>query len=120
MISQLAVAYGRTHPNPAEFSVTGPNNTTMYPISENNYIADQIRWANNDPNVVQEMLKSSYNKSSILMNGVANGAHLKLHTFIALKSKDTNESRDYFGISPIEDYISKMVFTSIVPYCLMI
>lgn len=111
MVSQLAVAYGRTHPNPAEFSVTGPNNTTMYPISENNYIADQIRWANNDPNVVQEMLKSSYNKSSILMNGVANGAHLKLHTFIALKSKDTNESRDYFGISPIEDYISKMVFT---------
>jgi hypothetical protein len=53
MVSQLAVAYGRTHPNPAEFSVTGPNNTTMYPISENNYIADQIRWANNDPNVVQ-------------------------------------------------------------------
>lgn len=52
LIRSISVAYGRTHPNPAEFSVTGPNNTTMYPISENNYIADQIRWANNDPNVV--------------------------------------------------------------------
>lgn len=110
MISKLAVAYGKTHPNPAEFSVTGPNNTTMYPISENNYIADMIRWANRDKGIVQEMLKTSYNASSLLLNSSADGANLKLHTFVALKNKD-GDSRDYFGISPIEDYISKMVFT---------
>jgi len=47
IINQMAVAYGKTHPSPAEFSVTGPNGVTMYPITENNSISDTIRKANN-------------------------------------------------------------------------
>ena len=32
-----------------------------------------------------------------------------MSTFIAVKNEDNRTSRDYFEISPIEDYISKMV-----------
>nr|DAH51618.1 MAG TPA: hypothetical protein [Caudoviricetes sp.] len=29
----MAIAHGKSHPNPSEFSITGPNNTTIYPIT---------------------------------------------------------------------------------------
>jgi hypothetical protein len=32
-IQKMAIAHGKSHPNPSEFSVTGPNNTTIYPIT---------------------------------------------------------------------------------------
>jgi hypothetical protein len=36
----MAVAYGKVHPSPQEFSVTGADGSLVYPISENNYMTD--------------------------------------------------------------------------------
>lgn len=38
----MAVAYGKVHPSPQEFSVVGADGALVYPISENNYF--QIRY----------------------------------------------------------------------------
>lgn len=109
-ISQLAVAHGKSHPNPSEFSMTGPNNTTIYPITQNNYMSDRLRWLNKDVNESTNALAATYNRSSLLLNASKNGTKLKLKTFIAVKNEATGQSRDYFDISPIEDYLSKMTF----------
>ena len=108
-IQKLAIAHGKSHPNPSEFSVTGPNNTTIYPITQNNYMSDRIRWFNNDPSEVSKTLRATYNQHSRLLQALQSGSKLSLGTFIAVRNADNKTSRDYFQISPIEDYISKMV-----------
>lgn len=108
-IQKLAIAHGKSHPNPSEFSVTGPNNTTVYPITQNNYMSDRIRWFNKDIGEVNKAKSATYNKHSRLLGALQEGSKLSLSTFIAVRNKDGNNSRDYFEISPIEDYISKLV-----------
>lgn len=108
-IQKMAVAHGKSHPNPSEFSVTGPNNTTVYPITQNNYMSDRIRWFNSDPSEVATTQKAVYNRNSRLLRALQEGSRLSLSTFIAVRNEDNRTSRDYFEISPIEDYISKMV-----------
>lgn len=108
-IQKLAIAHGKSHPNPSEFSITGPNNTTIYPITQNNYMSDRIRWFNKDISEVNKAKDATYNQHSRLLGALQEGSKLSLSTFIAVKNKDGNNSRDYFEISPIEDYISKLV-----------
>lgn len=107
-IQKMAIAHGKSHPNPSEFSVTGPNNTTIYPITQNNYMSDRIRWFNSDINEVLKAKKATYNQHSRLLQALENGSKLNLSTFIAVKNKEGKTNRDYFEISPIEDYISKL------------
>lgn len=110
-ISLMAVAYGNVNPSPEELSVTGADGNLVYPISENNYMSDQIRWLNNNSNnKLQELMNASYSKNSLIVKALSsdNKPKLKLHTMINFKEKMSGTSRDYFGISPLEDYIMKM------------
>lgn len=107
-INQLAYAYGKTHPSPQEFSVTGADGALVYPISENNYMCDQIRNINKNAHGKREqILKTPYSKRSLIAN--AEGVEFKLHNFLALEIDDS--SRDYFGITAVEDYIAKLTLT---------
>lgn len=107
-INLMAVAYGKVHPSPQEFSVTGADGALVYPISENNYMTDQIRNLNQNTHGKREQILSTpYSKRSLIAN--ANGVNFKLHNFLALNIGDT--SRDYFGITPVEDYIAKLTLT---------
>lgn len=111
-IGLMAVSYGNVHPSPEEFSVTGADGSLRYPISENNYMSDQIRWLNkNMYDKASNILNSKYGASSILANN-AGKIKFKLHTLIAVEEKESQSSRDYFGISPIEDYITKLCLTN--------
>lgn len=107
-IQKLAIAHGKSHPNPTEFSVTGPNNTTIYPITQNNYMSDRVRWFNQDASEVDKTLLATYNKHSLLLGALKQGSKLSLSTFIAVRNADNRDSRDYFQISPTEDYIAKL------------
>lgn len=107
-IQKLAIAHGKSHPNPSEFSITGPNNTTVYPITQNNYMSDRVRWFNQDKSEVTKAQSATYNKNSLLLKALQNGSQLSLSTLIAVRNKDNRTSRDYFEISPVEDYISKL------------
>lgn len=115
-IQKLAIAHGKSHPNPSEFSVTGPNNTTVYPITQNNYMSDRIRWFNTDPSEVSKTRKAVYNRHSILLQALEDGSKLSLSTFIAVRNEDNRTSRDYFQISPVEDYISKWCLLIMIEY----
>ena len=111
-INLMAIAWGRTHPSPEEFSVTGADSNLVYPITENNYMSDQIRWLKYNLNGKRELLgKNPYSANSLLLQSINSNADLiKLNTYLNLEENLQNTNRDYFGISPIEDYLSKMTF----------
>lgn len=111
-INQMAIAWGRTHPSPEEFSVTGAGGNLVYPITENNYMSDQIRWLKKDINGKRDLLsKNPYSANSLLLATLnSKPSAIKLSTYLNLEENLQNTNRDYFGISPIEDYISKMTF----------
>lgn len=111
-INLMAIAWGRTHPSPEEFSVTGADGNLVYPITENNYMSDQIRWLKYNLNGKRELLgKNPYSANSLLLQSINSNANLiKLNTYLNLEENLQNTNRDYFGISPIEDYLSKMTF----------
>lgn len=111
-INLMAIAWGRTHPSPEEFSVTGADGNLVYPITENNYMSDQLRWLKYNLNGKRELLgKNPYSANSLLLQSINSNADLiKLNTYLNLEENLQNTNRDYFGISPIEDYLSKMTF----------
>lgn len=111
-INLMAIAWGRTHPSPEEFSVTGVDGNLVYPITENNYMSDQIRWLKYNLSGKRELLgKNPYSANSLLLQSINSNADLiKLNTYLNLEENLQNTNRDYFGISPIEDYLSKMTF----------
>ena len=111
-INLMAIAWGRTHPSPEEFSVTGADGNLVYPITENTYMSDQIRWLKYNLNGKRELLgKNPYSANSLLLQSINSNADLiKLNTYLNLEENLQNTNRDYFGISPIEDYLSKMTF----------
>ena len=107
-MAYIAISYGKVHPSPQEFSVVGADGALIYPISENNYMTDQIRNINQDSNgKKQQILDTPYSKHSLIAN--AKDTKFKLHTFLALNIDES--SRDYFGITPVEDYIAKLTLT---------
>lgn len=59
-INKMAVAYGKVHPSPQEFSVVGADGALVYPISENNYF--QIRYV-----ISIKMLMVKDNRYQILL-----------------------------------------------------
>lgn len=111
-INLMAIAYGETHPTPEEFSVTGADGSLLYPITQNNYMSDQLRWLNTNAYYkLSNLAKAEYSKNSLIVKALSSPdkPKLKLHTLIAINESETGSSRDYFGISPLEDYITKMV-----------
>lgn len=112
VINLMAIAYGEIHPTPEEFSVTGADGSLLYPITQNNYMSDQLRWLNTDAyNKLSNIAKSAYSANSLIVKALTSPdkPKLKLHTLIAIKDNISNSSRDYFGITPLEDYIAKLL-----------
>lgn len=112
VINLMAIAYGEMHPTPEEFSVTGADGSLLYPITQNNYMSDQLRWLNtNAYNKLDNIARSAYGANSLIVKTLTSPdkPKLKLHTLIAIRDNITNSSRDYFGITPLEDYIAKLL-----------
>lgn len=114
VLNLMAIAYGETHPTPEEFSVTGADGSLVYPITQNNYMSDQIRWLNtNAYGKLQNLSNTPYCKNSLIVKTLLgkNKPKLKLHTLLAINDELTDTSRDYFGITPLEDYITKLTLS---------
>ena len=110
-INVMARSYGKVHPSSQEFSVTGADGSLVYPISENNYVNDQVRNINKNTNgKLQQILDTPYSSRSLIANNAKAGRKIQLHSFLMMQVNN-DEGRDYFGISPIEDYIAKVTLT---------
>lgn len=121
-ISLMAEAYNEIHPSSTEFSILGPDGSTIYPMSQNNELSDKIRHMNElYQEDIQNLSKSPYCKHSMLLSGVEEirgsveqltGEDMyKLCVFVGLKESRTQDGSDYFAINPMEDYLAKMNMT---------
>lgn len=119
-ISKMAEVYAQTNPSSTDVSIKGPDGATLYPISENNEASDKLRHINdNKDGVVEQMMLSPYAKHSSILNIARNDQlgdrpgdntnKFKLNAFVGIKDTRENTGDDYFGITPLADYISKMV-----------
>lgn len=120
-IAQLARAYNECYPSPQQFSVTAPDGTQRYPISENNTMSDIIRILNHDTDqTIESLQRSEYCKHSLLLDIASQSDHetssragqFKLNYFVGLRDIDNSIGRDYHGVTQLEDYIAKMLMTS--------
>lgn len=119
-VGKLTVAYAEIYPSSAEMSVTGANGAQIYPINMNNATTDFTRRLKNNTNgELDEKAEVAYSASSII---VANAQHdrastvldsdkLQLNTFVCVRDEKSGKSADYFGITPLEDYLSKFIMT---------
>lgn len=111
VMNLLAVAYGTVHPTPEEFSVTGADGSLVYPITQNNYMSDQLRWLNtNTKGKLDNLSRSPYSQHSLIVQALTgkDKPKLKLHTLLAINEDSSGSSRKYFEITPLEDYITKL------------
>jgi len=120
-ISDLAVAHHQTHPASSEFSMTAPDGSRIYPICQNNTVSDlALRLSINEDNLVDRMMESPYAANSIVLNLLSelhetgeytNDDNIELVSLVGLKDSKKRVGKDYFGITPLEDFIIKMNMT---------
>lgn len=120
VMNRLAQAYSVTHPAASEFSVTGPNGSMLYPFNQNNTMSDVTRRLEYNTNgILDDLSTASQTRHSLLVqtaieNLTFNASEedkFHLQTFIGIKDNTATAGNDYFEITPLEDYISKLVLT---------
>ena len=125
-LGRLAETYAMLHPSSDELSVLSTDGKLLYPISEHNYLSDMVQRLDNDPATVEALTKVLYNtgnntnpnyfKGSVLLTNLYNNADAKgkigFETLVYFKEQGSaDKGRKYTEISPLEDYIAKMIFT---------
>jgi hypothetical protein len=89
-----------------------------YPIGQNNYISSRVRNLNDPQSETSKNLRRDpYSRHSLLLDASDNvneddsKTQLKINAFVGLKDGDRLKGSDYFGITAMEDYLSKMYMT---------
>ncbi len=119
-IINLALAYSRAHPSASEFSVTGANGVQLYPFNQNNFMSDRIRALKHDTGgIIGKTMRTAQCENSLLLKTASlyktssqtEDNALKLYSFVCLRDDLSGNSADYFGITPLEDYLAKLAMT---------
>lgn len=112
IINLLAKHYAKVHPNPEEMMVVGAEGNLLYPISQNCYMSDQVRWLNQRGEALDQLNAVTYCGNSLIREALNQKHDIKLNTFVNFKSdRSDDRGRDYMNISPVEDYLAKMALT---------
>ena len=101
--------------------MTAPDGSRIYPICQNNTVSDlALRLSINEDNLVDRMMESPYGANSIILNLLSelhetgeytNDDKIELVSLVGLKDSKKHVGKDYFGITPLEDFIIKMNMT---------
>lgn len=107
-IKALANAYAYTHATDNSLSSLGPDGTSYYMVSQNNFTKDRISELNENPQLVERLKSVVWNGKSLLLENAGINP-LSVETFINFKDQTSHDTgRDYFGITDREDYLAKM------------
>lgn len=113
IVGILAKHYAKLNPSPEELMVLGADGNLLYPISQNCYMSDQVRWLNMKKDALDQLRQVTYCSSSLIKGALEDNHDIKLNTFVNFKNEDGGDrGRDYMQISPVEDYLAKMTLTA--------
>lgn len=109
-VKELANFYASTHATERSLSHIGPDNSSYYLVSQNNFAKDRIAELREDQETVDQLNTVVYNQHSIILDSINKGnKDLNIETFINFKDNTSHDTgRDYFGITDREDYLAKM------------
>ena len=118
---RLAVAQSKSHKSYVEATVIGADGAKLYQVSQNNIISDTVRELNTNPELVNNLINTTYVGGFVNANGVSTGSRvlrqlkdgtskgIDLKTFVKLTEEGARDKgRDYLSISDAEDYVMKM------------
>lgn len=116
-MGKLAVAWSSIHPQASEFSILDANGNRLYPINQNTFVTARVRnLTDRTQNFAERMMKSKYCAHSLILQKsseyVKNGNlsdKLVSTTFVGIRDATRSVGGDYFGITPVEEYIAKMI-----------
>lgn len=111
IIKYMAQYYAQAHATDRSLSSLGPDNSSYYQVSQNNFAKDRLNEIVNDEEVQQQLSGVVYNQHSILLDAAKRGnKDIAIETFINFKDTTSQDTgRDYFGITDREDYLAKLV-----------
>lgn len=109
-VKELANFYASTHATERSLSHIGPDNSSYYLVSQNNFAKDRVAELREDQETVDQLNAVVYNQHSIILDSINHGnKDLNIETFINFKDNTSHDTgRDYFGITDREDYLAKM------------
>lgn len=120
-VKELALHNARLTASSTELSDLGPDGVRLYSISQHNYVTNRTQDLHKSYNADGNIEKGSilynlknvtYNIGSLFHKQMIEGKNhpiLKLQSFAAFKEDSIGDrGRDYFSISPREDYVTKM------------
>jgi hypothetical protein len=110
-IKEYALAYAKVHPNANEVMTYGADGATLYQISSRNTVTDVIDRVSDDKEYLKSLLSVPINQGSILFKQAAGKSFkgISFGTFVKIYEEGVaDQGRDYFDISPLEDYTIKM------------
>ena len=127
----IAMMYFKANPNITETTSTGADGAKVYEISLPNYVTETADRISTDTEYRDKVMQSSFASGrigqaafegdkttvggSIVLDQLQSGESKGLKTKTFLKFYEDNsgdKGRDYFALSPIEDYMMKMAATS--------
>lgn len=111
IIKYMAQYYAQAHATDRSLSSLGPDNSSYYQVSQNNFAKDRLNEIVNDEEVQQQLSGVVYNQHSILLDAAKRGnKDIAIETFINFKDTTSQDTgRDYFSITDREDYLAKLV-----------
>ena len=126
LLGRLSETYAMLHPSSDELSVLSTDGKLLYPISDHNYLSDNVQKLDTDHAAVEAFTHVLYNtgnndnpnyfKGSYLLTNLYNNSEVQgkigFETLVYFKEQGSaDKGRKYTEISPLEDYIAKMTFT---------
>lgn len=126
LLGRLSETYAMLHPSSDELSVLSTDGKLLYPISDHNYLSDNVQKLDTDHAAVEAFTHVLYNtgnndnpnyfKGSYLLTNLYNNPEVQgkigFETLVYFKEQGSaDKGRKYTEISPLEDYIAKMTFT---------
>lgn len=116
-MGKLAVAWSSIHPQASEFSILDANGNRLYPINQNTFVTTRTRNLNDrTQNFADAMMRSKYCAHSLILQKSSEyvkkgdlSDQLISTTFVGIRDATKAIGGDYFGITPVEEFIAKMI-----------
>jgi len=114
VVKTLAEAFVEVNPQGLTDTLPGPEGNSHYVYSDNSYVTDMIRDLREDNKVLDKLNSDIFSRHSYALKQINNDPSIRSKLGVAtlnamIQDKTSDDGRGYLDISPIEDFLFKMM-----------
>lgn len=114
VVKTLAEAFVEVNPQGLTDTLPGPEGNSHYVYSDNSYVTDMIRDLREDNTVLDKLNADIFSRRSYSLKQINNDPNIRANLGVAtlnamIQDKTSDDGRGYLDISPIEDFLFKMM-----------